>query len=386
MTKKNILNFSEDELEKEVILLDQPKFRAKQIFNSLHKKNVNTFNNIIGIPDILKKNLKIIFYLPLLKTAKLTQSQIFNTKKFLFEINSPDKDKNSFIETVLISENDRNTICISTQVGCNVGCEFCATGKMGFKKNLDVSEIVSQIYEVKRQTGIELTNIVLMGMGEPFLNYDNMVRSLKILTHPEGLGISSKRITVSTVGFKGKINKFANDLMKEENKTIKHIKLALSLHSTDNGIRESIIPTSSKNNLPDIYKELSYFYQKTKNKVTYEYIYFEGLNDTDNDVKRLEKISRMVPSNINVIPFHPIDFPLKKPLDIFNKNKDINKLLLNKNLFDFIAKLKERKVPVNLRSSSGVDINAACGQLAVMENETIENKVNNSKFTNLCTN
>ncbi len=362
MLKKNLLNLLQEDLEKEIINLGEPKFRAKQIFSSLHKKNVNSVKDIIGIPPALRDKIEEQFYLPLLKTVRVSESQKFNTKKFLFEIES--SDKNYFLEAVLISENGRNTICISTQVGCNVGCEFCATGKMGFKKNLDVSEIISQVYEVKRQTGTEPTNIVYMGMGEPFLNYDNMLRSLKMLTEKDGLELPGKRITVSTVGFTKKINKFADDLMKDENKSVKNVKLALSLHSTDNGFRESLIPTSVNNKLPDLYKELSYFYQKTKNKITYEYIFFEGLNDSENDIKRLEKILKMVPSNLNIIPFHPIESELAKPLDIFNKPKDINKLLSNKKLFDFIAELKNRKVVVNLRSSSGVDINAACGQLA----------------------
>jgi 23S rRNA (adenine2503-C2)-methyltransferase len=363
MSKKNILSLSLEDLQNEITGLKEPSYRAKQIFNSLHKKNSASLNDISGVPTELKEKLDRISYIPVLKTIKVSESEKFNTKKFLFEIST--SVENNLIETVLISENDRETICISTQVGCNVGCEFCATGKMGFKKNLEVSEIISQIYEVKRLTGITPTNIVYMGMGEPFLNYDNMLNSMKMITHKEGMALSSKRITVSTVGFKGKINKFADDLMKEENVSIKNVKLALSLHSTDNGFRESLIPTSIKNRLPDLYKEISYFYQKTKNKVTYEYIYFEGLNDTENDIKRLEKISKMVPSNINIIPFHPIDFELVKPLDIYNVKKDINNLLSNKKLFDFIATLKSHKVVVNLRSSSGVDINAACGQLAV---------------------
>ena len=363
MSKKNILSLSLEDLQNEITGLKEPSYRAKQIFNSLHKRNPTALNDISGVPSELKEKLGSIFYLPVLKTIKVSDSEKFNTKKFLFETGAG--DGKYLIETVLISENERETICISTQVGCNVGCEFCATGKMGFKKNLEVSEIISQIYEVKRLTGISPTNIVYMGMGEPFLNYDNMLSSLKIITHKEGMGLSSKRITVSTVGFKGKIIKFADDLMKEENVSVKNVKLALSLHSTDNGFRESLIPTSFKNRLPDLYKEISYFYQKTKNKVTYEYIYFEGLNDTENDIKRLDKLSRMVPSNINVIPFHPIDFKLAKPLDIYNVKKDINNLLSNKKLFDFIATLKNLKVVVNLRTSSGVDINAACGQLAV---------------------
>lgn len=361
--KKNLLNLSFEDLEKEITSLSEPDYRTEQIFSSIHKKNVNSIDKIKAIPAQLIEKLNKIFFLPSLTLIKITDSLNFNTKKFLFEITQ--SSAKYLIETVLISEKGRNTICVSTQVGCNVGCEFCATGKMGFMKNLDASEIISQIYEVKNQTGISPTNLVYMGMGEPFLNYENMFNSLKIITHKNGISLPSKRITVSTVGFKGKIKKFADDLSMPENISIKNVKLALSLHSTDNGIRESIIPTSGKNKLTEIYNEISYFYQKTKNKVTYEYIFFEGLNDTDNDVKRLAKISKMVPSNINIIPFHPINFELNKPLDIYNIKKDIKKLLSNEKLFDFIARLKKEKAVVNLRSSSGVDINAACGQLAV---------------------
>lgn len=365
---KNILDLTLPELEEEMISIGERKFRARQIHSSLHKKNLTDFKDFHGIPSELRVKLSEIFQIPKLKLIRQTDSKKFNTKKFLFELSHHQKEK-LLIEAVLISEKGRNTICVSTQVGCNVGCEFCATGKMGFKKNLNVSDIISQVYEIKRITGANITNIVYMGMGEPFLNYSNMLRSIKVLCDESGMNLSSRKITVSTVGFKGKIKKFADDLCEPENASIKNVKLALSLHSTDNGIRESIIPTSQKNTLSEIYGELSYFYQKTGNKITYEYIFFEDLNNTENDVSRLERISRMVPSNINIIPFHPIDFELAKPLDIFNKSKDIKKLLSNKKLFDFIAKLKNRKVTVNLRSSSGVDINAACGQLAVRDSK-----------------
>ncbi|MEO8446715.1 MAG: 23S rRNA (adenine(2503)-C(2))-methyltransferase RlmN [bacterium] len=363
MSKKNLLNITFDELENQIELLDEKRYRAEQIFSSIHKYNVSSINDIKGIPAELKRKISEFFLIPALKTILVTDSKSFNTKKFLFSIS--DSSENYLIESVLISENERHTICVSTQVGCNVGCEFCATGKMGFRKNLDVSQIILQVYEVIKQTGIVPTNIVFMGMGEPFLNYENMLTSLKILTHSKGLGLSSRRITVSTVGFIGKIKKFADDISLPENNSIRNVKLALSLHSTDNGIREAIIPTSVKNKLSGLYEEISYFYQKTRNKITYEYIFFEGLNDTDSDVKRLGKITKMVPSNLNIIPFHPIGFELKKPLDIFNDKKDIKNLLSNEKLNDFIARLKKEKVVVNVRSSSGVDINAACGQLAV---------------------
>lgn len=362
--KKNILDFNFIELNNAIYDLDIETYRARQIFHSLHSLYSDSFENLKNLPAELKKTLSENFSFEKLKLLQSNFSEKFNTTKFLFETSAGNK-----IESVLISENDRNTICISTQVGCNVGCEFCATGKMGFIKNLKTGEIVDQIYQIHKSTKIKPTNIVFMGMGEPFLNYDNMINALKIITDERGLNLGSGRITVSTVGFKTKIKKFADDLTEEGNEKIKNVKLALSLHSTDNGIREAIIPTSIKNKLPEIYEELIYFYRKTGTKITYEYIFFEGINDTDNDVKRLKKLSSMVPSNINIIPFHPIDFKLNKPLDVFNSSsKDISKFLSKDKLFDFIARLRNQKVVVNLRSSSGVDINAACGQLAVLNN------------------
>ncbi|MBN8568717.1 MAG: 23S rRNA (adenine(2503)-C(2))-methyltransferase RlmN [Ignavibacteria bacterium] len=372
ISKKNLLNYSLEELKDIAKELGDKAFRGEQIFEALHKRNVDTIPEIKAIGQALIEKLDEAYFIGKDKNQLVTNSSADKTQKFLFEIEPDNKGKSYLIETVLIREEGRNTVCVSTQVGCNVGCEFCATGKMGFLKNLSAAEIVSQVYQVKKLSGEEITNIVFMGMGEPFLNYNSMLKSLKILTHPKGMDLSSKRITVSTVGFVDKIKKFADDLMAEENKEIKNVKLALSLHSTDNGIRESIIPTSVKNKLGMIYDELSYFYQKTKNKVTYEYIHFPDLNDTDDDVKRLARISRMIPSNINIIPFHPIHFELKTPLNIYN-GSDIDISLSNKKLIEFIAKLKDEKVVVNLRSSAGVDINAACGQLSISNQGTLKN-------------
>lgn len=374
--KQNLLNLSFTELQDHLISSKEQKFRAKQIFDSIHGKGITEIDDITGIPKSLKEKLKAEFEIPALQLDKISDSELYNTKKFLFELPGTTSSKvtgNLKIETVLINEGTRHTVCVSTQVGCNVGCEFCATGKMGFQKNLDVSQIINQVYGVIKCTGTIPTNLVFMGMGEPFLNYDNMLRSLQILTSEHGLQMSSRKITVSTVGFKGKIKKFADDITLPENMSIKNVKLALSLHSTDNGIREAIIPTSVKNRLSDLYDELVYFYRKTKNKITYEYIYFEGLNDTKNDISRLEKLSRMVPSNINIIPFHPIDFKLEGPLARYNNAESEPKVKTNSLLIEkinhFITELRARDVVVNLRSSSGVDINAACGQLAVMDNK-----------------
>lgn len=354
---KNILDLTLAELEEQILELNEKKFRAEQIFKQIHNSNITGFKDLKNIPKELILKLEKEFYIGTLNLIEIKESEIDNTQKFLFEI----PDSKYKIESVLIKDKERKTICVSTQVGCNAGCEFCATGKTGFKKNLSPGEIVLQVYIVSRHAGEKLTNIVFMGMGEPFLNYENVIASLKNLTNKKGYGISSKKITVSSIGFTGKIKKFADDLCLVNNKDIRNIKFALSLHSTDKGMREKLIPVAAKNPLGKIYEELNYFYKKTKNKVTFEYIFFDGLSDSEDDIKRLTKITRMFPCNINVIPFHPIDFELKSPLDRYNGTKFS---LSKKNLFDFISKLKRNGVTVNLRNSSGVDIYAACGQLA----------------------
>ena len=363
--RKNILNFTSDSLAGNLKNHIDFNYRTTQIFQSLHQKLLFDFNKITGLPGSVKKYLSENFEFPYFKHITTSESKD-NTRKFLFEIinSNADIDKYERLETVLIQEENRITICISTQVGCNVGCEFCATGKMGFLKNLEISQIILQVYNVMLLTGKKPTNIVFMGMGEPFLNYENTIGALKILTDKRGLGIPSRKITVSTVGFNQKIRKFADDLVTENNKSIKNIKLALSLHSTNQGIRESIIPISKMNRLSDLYKELVYFYRTTGTKITYEYIFFPGINDTEEDIKRIVKLSGMIPCNFNLIPFHRIRYELKPPLDIFNNSEGTHNSLLINSLNYFISKLKSKKVIINLRSSSGLDINAACGQLA----------------------
>jgi 23S rRNA (adenine2503-C2)-methyltransferase len=366
--KKNIYNYIFEELTDELEGIIDYNYRSLQIFSALHKKLADKFDNLPGIPKNIENELKSKYFIPNLKLLSVSKS-LDKTQKFLFQI--PDYDnlnENYKIETVLISEDNRNTICVSTQVGCNIGCEFCATGKMGFLKNLDLSQILLQVYLVQKITKIKPTNIVFMGMGEPFLNFENLIKALKVLTDKNGLGLSSRKITVSTVGLKTRIRKFADLIVKDENKKIRNTKLALSLHTTDQELREKIIPAARFNKLPDLYQELIYFYRKTKNKITYEYIFFHNLNDKTIDIKRLSKLSGMLPCNFNLIPFHPINSSLNPPLDIYqkkglNENSKDNSLLIN-SLNSFITHLKNKKVVVNLRSSSGVDINAACGQLA----------------------
>ncbi|MBX7041771.1 MAG: 23S rRNA (adenine(2503)-C(2))-methyltransferase RlmN [Ignavibacteria bacterium] len=352
------------ELEEAVVRLGEKRYRAVQIFSAIHSKGVDSAEGLSQIPSALRQLISGEFEISLLRPVRTSVSELHDTQKFLFTLTRLPEVK---IETVLISEKGRNTVCVSTQAGCNVGCEFCATAKLGFRANLTPGEICSQVYLVKKLSGADVTNVVYMGMGEPFLNYDSVLRSLLLLTNEKGLSLPGRRITVSTVGFRQKISKFADDISLPENSSIRKVKLALSLHSTDNGIRESLIPSSSKNRLPDIYKELVYFYRMTGTKITYEYIHFPGINDNPDDIKRLASLSRMLPCNINVIPFHPISGELNGLLAPLNlgPDPDTKKLLSNHRLNDLIASLRDQKVVVNLRNSSGVDINAACGQLAL---------------------
>lgn len=347
----DIYNYTEEELSSLFKQDNIEKYRASQIFQEIHKKLIFNFNEIKNITKSLKEYLSKRFFISRLKLIDLKISNISDTKKFLFEL----PNSNHPIETVLMKEKDRITICISVQSGCNIGCVFCATGYLGFKKNLTVGEILLQIYEIANFEKTIPTNIVYMGMGEPFLNYDNVIKSIKILCSENGLNINSRKITVSTIGIKGKIRKLADELTQPENKNIKKTKLALSLHSTDNGIREKLISISSNNKLSDIYKELEYFYRKTRTKITYEYIFLKNINNNENDLKRLVKLSKMVPCNINIIRYHPIE--QKNFLHICNNYTDDD-------IYSFIKKLKEQKVTVNLRKSNGIDIKAACGQLA----------------------
>lgn len=357
---KDILSLTSDELTSEIKEAGYPAYRATQLFEFLHKKLATDLKKITVLPLDLRNELEKRYYIYRPETSGTIKSNISETKKFLFTLN----EKGVLTESVFMKEKGRITYCISSQSGCNAGCIFCATGYLGLQKNLTAGEIVSQVYEIIRETKEPPTNIVFMGMGEPFLNYENVLKALKILTSHFGQKIPARRITISTIGIKQRIQKFADDITSPLNKDIKNTKLALSLHSTKEEIRKDLIPLSEKYDLKSIYKELIYYYKKTGNKITYEYIFFDGLNNKKDDVKNLLKLSRMLPSNINIIPYHPIK-------NIKETGKEIDKYLMAENnsllknkLNYFIAELKNKKVVVHIRSSNGLDIDAACGQLA----------------------
>jgi 23S rRNA (adenine2503-C2)-methyltransferase len=331
------------------------KFRADQVYMWLYGKRVTSFSEMTDLPRSLQQSLSEHFSIPQLECRHVSESAD-GTKKFLFGL----EDGRS-IETVLIpsemrdarGESRRKTLCISTQVGCALDCKFCATASLKLKRNLTTAEILLQIFEVERITGDRITNLVYMGMGEPLLNYENVVRSLRIITDSNLDMLGKRRITVSTSGIAPAIRGFAGEGL--------NVKLALSLHATTDALRTRLMPINKKYPLEEVLQGMEDYYQSTRTPVTYEYILFKGLNDTEADAKRLAKIARRVPSKVNVIPFHTIEFTHPEGIAAALQPAP-------KSEFDrFISLLKEQGVAVMVRSSSGQDIEAACGQLALAE-------------------
>ncbi len=328
-------------------------YRSKQLYNALYGKRIRSYQEVTEFPVALRTALSERYSIERPRAIRESRS-IDGTIKFLFELSD-----GRTIESVLIPSEMKNeegkakrkTLCLSTQVGCPLDCKFCATATLKLKRNLTVGEIIGQFFEVERITGEKITNIVYMGMGEPMLNYDNVIASLRLFTDPELEIVGPKRITVSTSGFPDEIRRFASEGLG--------VKLALSLHSTSNSIRTELMPINKRYPIEELIDAMEDYYRLTKIPVTYEYILFEGINDTDADAKRLSKITRRMPSKVNVIPFHPIDFthPTGISLTLHPSSEQ--------SFQHFIKKLQSLEVQVMVRSSAGVDIEAACGQLAL---------------------
>ena len=342
--KKDIRLFSKTQLEEMVVGLGEKKFRAAQIYEWLWQRSVVSFEEMTNLSKDFRLKLSDNFTINAIKQDK-TQFSNDGTIKSRYRLHD-----GFMIETVLIPVpvDNRFTVCVSTQVGCSLTCTFCATGRMGRIRNLDASEIYDQFVAVNRQS-IEvfnhpLTNIVYMGMGEPLLNYANTLKSVELIA--EGLNFSPKRITVSTAGIAKMIRKLADDNVK--------FNLALSLHAADDEKRNQIMPINEHNNLAVLVSALDYFYQKTKNRITFEYITFQNFNDTLEDAANLVKICKRIPARVNIIEYNPIDnAPFMKSAE--------------ENIDKFAQYLSDHDVAVTVRKSRGKDIDAACGQLANKE-------------------
>jgi len=345
LTLKNIRHLTREELTDWLLAAGEPKFRAAQVYEWLWTKQVRSFEEMTNLSKSLRAKLADNFSFPALE-VDATQYSSDGTIKSRFKTFD-----GHLVEGVLIPTENRQTACVSSQIGCSLSCKFCATGYMSRKRNLDFEEIFDEAVLLNEQAirvnGKKLTNIVFMGMGEPLLNYKNMMKAVERITSPEGLAMSPRRITVSTAGVAKMIKQLGDDQVK--------FKLALSLHAANDQKRNEIMPINETNNIEALVEALNYFYQKTGNEITFEYILFKDFNDGLKDADELIKIYRRVPADlVNIIEYNPID------LAAFRKPEE---QVTNQ----FMAYLEKNRVNARLRRSRGKDIDAACGQLANKE-------------------
>ncbi|MBL4716237.1 MAG: 23S rRNA (adenine(2503)-C(2))-methyltransferase RlmN [Bacteroidia bacterium] len=335
-----IRSLSIDELTDLITVQKEPSFRARQIHEWLWQKSASSFEEMSNIPASLRSYLQNNYVFNKIE-VDTSQKSSDGTIKSGFKLQD-----DHLIEGVLIPTTKRMTACVSSQVGCSLSCTFCATGTLDRKRNLEHYEIYDQVVEINDQAQKNfdkpLSNIVYMGMGEPLLNYNNVLESIHFITSPEGLGMSPKRITVSTAGISKMIKKLGDDNVK--------FNLALSLHAADDAKRNKIMPINESNTLESLIEALNYFYQKTGNRITFEYIAFNNFNDSIEDAKNLASLCKKVPSKVNIIEYNPID------------NVDFTKST-ESNLDRFTSYLESQKIVAKVRKSRGKDIDAACGQL-----------------------
>ena len=316
----------------------QPGYRADQIFKWIHHHNIDSFEEMSNISKEFRRQLSDHFTI---KTLELVEKKIATdgTEKYLWKL--PD---GKHIESVLIPEMRRNTICISSQVGCSLGCHFCATGTMGLLRNLTPGEIVEQVLQVMKISQNRITNVVFMGMGEPFMNYPRVIEACKILGDPEGVAIATRRITISTSGVASKIYQYTNDQLPYG--------LAISLHAPEQALREKIMPIAHKFPLDSLMESIRYFMNaKKRNRITFEYVLLHGINDTPAEARKLISLLSPIRCKLNLIPCNQNYLGFNAP------PADA--------LEEFVALMMKAPFTVTVRKNRGEDITAACGQLAV---------------------
>lgn len=338
---KDLRKSSKEEISEFLKSIGEKPFRTKQIQEWIWKKSVTSIDEMSNISIATREAIKAVYTI---RPAVVDKEQKSNDGTIKSAIKLHDAH---LVESVLIPQDKRMTACVSSQVGCSLSCKFCATGYMDRARNLDAGEIYDQVVAVANQAeknfGAPLSNIVYMGMGEPLLNYANVLESIRKITSPDGLNMSPSRITVSTAGIAKMIRKLADDDVK--------FNLALSLHAANDEKRNKIMPINETNTLQALQLALNYFYQKTGNKITFEYILFYDFNDSLHDARELYEFWKRVPARINIIEYNPI-------AEANFKNADSD------TLDNFTNYLTNKGVNVHVRRSRGKDIDAACGQLA----------------------
>jgi len=329
------------ELEKWCLENKQPQFRGKQIYEWMYNRGVTNPESMTNLGENFRRFIKKECTMSLITLENESRSQNESTIKYLFRLQD-----GKLIETVSMIYNNKHTVCLSSQVGCNVGCTFCATASMGFLRNLNVGEIIDQVEHVKKNVTIPITNIVFMGMGEPMLNYNNVIKASDIFHNPSGYGMASRRITISTAGVLPKIKQYIKEKVK--------YKLAISLNASTDAIRKEIMPINNTWRIGEIMEVCKLLTQNKHKRIMFEYVLIRDINDTPEDARNLIKLLKNINCKLNIIPFNETDGLYKRPTeDIINN--------FTKILFDNQKKHGYRTL---VRWSKGQDINAGCGQLA----------------------
>ena len=337
MSKKDIASYNYEELTEEMNQIGTKSFRGKQIYSWLHEKLVDSFEEMTNLPKNLREKLDEEYEIRQVSVVKRQISKMDPTEKFLFEL-----DDGNMIESVLMKYNYGNSVCISSQAGCRMGCRFCASTIDGLERNLTASEMLRQIYAIQKITGERVSNIVVMGSGEPLDNYDNFVRFVHMISDEHGLHISQRNITASTCGIIPNMLRLAEEGLQ--------ITLALSLHGSNQEKRKKLMPVANKYELTDVLKACDVYFEKTGRRVTFEYSLVKDVNDQDEDVKELAAMLKNRNCHLNLIPVNPIrERDFKKPD--------------GKNARDFKNKLEKNGINVTIRRERGSDIDGACGQL-----------------------
>lgn len=347
-----------EELGERLRALGQPAYRAKQVMHWIYGKRVPSFGEMSDLPAALRQQLAAEFSFSGLEPIR-TLGSLDTTLKYLFKL-----DDGALIESVLIpaspalygEASDRRTLCISTQVGCAYGCKFCASGLDGWSRNLQAGEIVDQVMRVEALCGERINNIVFMGMGEPLANFDNLLRAIKIINAPWGVGLGARHITISTSGLAPQIKLLADQPLQ--------VRLAISLHGATDEVRSQIMPVNRKYPLATLLEACTYYTDRKKQWLTFEYILIDGVNDRPEDAVALAKVARKVKAKVNCIPYNKVEgLEWERPSEA---RQD-----------EFMAVLETARIPATIRREKGHDIAAACGQL---RRQTMPDSVKNLPF------
>ncbi len=336
-SKKDIKSMTLTELTEELLSLGEKKFRASQVFDWLHKRGVRSFSQMTNLSAGLREMLEQNYTIVTLREVKRLASAQDETVKFLFAL--PD-DK--VIESVFMKYKHGNSVCISSQAGCRMGCRFCASTLGGLERNLLPSEMLEQIYRIQELTGERVSNVVVMGTGEPMDNYDNLVKFLRLISAPEGQNMSIRNITVSTCGIVENMRRFAEEGLP--------VTLALSLHAPNDEARKRLMPVANKYALTDVLAACDYYFEKTGRRISYEYSLVAGENDTESEADALGRLLKGKNCHVNLIPVNPI------------KEREYKQSSF-KNVLNFRKRLEKYNINVTIRRELGADIGAACGQL-----------------------